>query len=152
MRALFVIGRAIFGGFFVYSGINHFKQHQQMKGYAAAKGVPAAEIAVPGTGGMLLAGGLSVVAGVKPRLGLASLIAFLVPTTLQMHRFWEVDDPGQRMSEMVNFSKNMALVGAAMMMMQLEEPWPASIDAAIRGREDEMYVRLGERELRALPA
>ena len=33
---------------------------------------------------------------------------------------------------MINFTKNMALVGAALAMMQIEEPWPASVDAASR--------------------
>ena len=41
MRALHVLGRAIFGGFFVYSGINHLQHTQAMGQYAAAKGVPA---------------------------------------------------------------------------------------------------------------
>jgi hypothetical protein len=31
------------------------------------------------------------------------------------------------MSEMVNFTKNMALVGGAMALMGVEEPWPASV-------------------------
>jgi hypothetical protein len=46
--------------------------------------------------------------------------------------------------------RDMALVGAALTMMQIREPWPASIDAA--RREEDMYVHLGGRDLRALPA
>jgi uncharacterized membrane protein YphA (DoxX/SURF4 family) len=91
-----------------------------------------------------------VLAGVKPRQGLAAIIAFLIPVSLRMHRYWEVEDPQQRLAEMVNFTKNMALVGAALTMMQIREPWPASVDSA--RREEEMYVRLGGRDLRALPA
>lgn len=150
MRPLFVLGRLIFGGFFVYNGINHLMNRDGMSQYAAAKGVPSAETAVPATGAMLLAGGLSIMAGAKPRQGLAAILGFLIPVTLQMHRFWEVEDPQQRMSEMVNFSKNVALIGAAMMMLQLDHPWPASIDSA--RAEEEMFVRLGGRDLRALPA
>src|SRR5438874_4359831 len=150
MRALFLTGRAIFGGFFAFNGINHLQQAQSMGQYAAAKGVPAAEQAVRATGLMLLAGGLSVVAGVKPHRGLATLIAFLVPVTFQMHRFWEESDAHARQSEMINFMKNMALIGAALTMMQLREPWPASVDAL--RTEEEMFVRLGGRDLRALPA
>lgn len=150
MRALFVLGRAIFGGYFVYNGVNHFLEQEQMSGYAASKGVPDAEIAVPVSGGLLLAGGLSVLAGVKPRAGLAAIVSFLIPVSMQMHRFWELEDPHQRMGEMINFTKNMALVGAALMMMQLEEPWPASVDEAL-AEDEEMYVRLGGKELRSLP-
>jgi len=151
MRALFVLGRAIFGGYFAWSGLNHFINKGSMAQYAGAKGVVAPETAVPASGAMILTGGLSVVAGVKPRQGLALIIGFLVPVSLQMHRFWEVEDPAQRMSEMINFTKNMALVGAALALMQIEEPWPISVDEARADNED-MYVRLGGRDLRALPA
>ena len=151
MRTLFVLGRTIFGGFFAYSGINHLQHTEGMSQYAAAKGVPAPERAVQATGAMLLAGGLSIIAGLKPRQGLAAIVAFLIPVSLQMHRFWEEQNPQQRQAEMINFMKNMALVGAALTMMQIEEPWPASADAA-RAADEEMYIRLGGRDLRALPA
>jgi uncharacterized membrane protein YphA (DoxX/SURF4 family) len=151
MRAWFVVGRTLFGGFFAYNGINHLQHVAQMKPYAAAKGVPAAEQAVRATGAMLLVGGLSIMAGVKPRRGLAAIVAFLVPVSLQMHRFWEEADPQMRQTEFINFTKNMALVGAALALMQVREPWPASIDA-VRADDEEMFVHLGGRELRSLPA
>jgi putative oxidoreductase len=151
MRTLFVLGRTIFGGFFAYSGINHLQHAESMGQYAATKGVPAPEQAVQATGALLLAGGISVMAGFKPRVGLAALIAFLVPVTLQMHRFWQEADPQQRQNDMVQFMKNTALVGAALAMMQIDEPWPASIDAAFAA-DEEMYIRLGDRDFRSLPA
>jgi uncharacterized membrane protein YphA (DoxX/SURF4 family) len=151
MRALFVLGRTLFGGFFALSGINHLKQAEGMASYAASKGVPAAEQAVTVTGLMLLGGGISVIAGVKPRQGLATLITFLVPVSLQMHRFWEESDPPKRQTEMIHFMKNMALVGAALSMMQIDEPWPASIDE-MRAADEEMFIHLGGRDLRSLPA
>jgi putative oxidoreductase len=150
MRALFVLGRVIFGGFFAYNGVNHFLKKKPLSQYAEAKGVPAAEAAIPTTGAMLLAGGTSIMAGLKPRQGLAALIGFLVPVTLQIHRFWEEQDSHQRMNELTHFSKNLALVGAALMLMQIDEPWPASIPRL--GAEEEMFVRLGGRDLSALPA
>ena len=150
MRALFVLGRVIFGGFFAYNGVNHFLNRKSMSQYARAKGVPAAEAAIPATGAMLLAGGVSIMAGVKPRQGLAALIGFLIPVTLQIHRFWDEQDPNQRLNELTHFSKNLALVGAALMLMQIDEPWPASVPR-LRG-EEEMFVRLGGRDLSALPA
>ena len=147
MRALFILGRAIFA----WSGLNHFLDEKQMSQYAAAKGVAAPDVAVTGSGALLVAGGLSVLAGVKPRQGLAAIVAFLIPVSMQMHRFWDVNDPQQRMNEMINFTKNMALVGAALMLMQIDEPWPASVDNALAD-DEEMYVRLGGRDLRGLPA
>jgi uncharacterized membrane protein YphA (DoxX/SURF4 family) len=122
-----------------------------MSQYAAAKGVSNADAAVQASGGLVLAGGLSVLTGLKPRQGLAAVIAFLVPVTLQMHRFWDIQDPQRRSVEMVNFLKNVALIGAALAMLEIEEPWPASIDGARDSNED-MYIHLGGRNLRALPA
>jgi uncharacterized membrane protein YphA (DoxX/SURF4 family) len=141
----------MFGGFFVYNGINHFRQREGLSQYAGAKGVPAAEAAVPATGALLVAGGLSIMTGAKPRLGLAAIIGFLLPVTLQMHRFWEETDPQSQVNESVNFAKNMALLGASIMMMQLENPWPASVDET-RAADEEMFIRLGGHEFRALLA
>jgi len=149
MRALFILGRLIFGGYFVWNGINHFRHRQAMTGYASSKGVAAAQAAVPGTGGLLVTGGLSVLTGTRPRQGLLTLVGFLVPVSLQMHRFWDEADPGRRTAEMINFTKNMALVGAALMLMALPEPWPVSLD---RARLPAGARRLNDREMRALPA
>ena len=145
MRAAFVIGRAIFGGFFVQSGLHHFQAREKLRQYAAAKGVSAPDLAVVGSGALILAGGLSVMTGIKPRQGLASLVLFLVPVTLRMHRFWEVADQKDQMNEMNNFMKNIALAGAALALMQIPEPWPASLEKAWSGEED-MYLRVDSRE------
>jgi uncharacterized membrane protein YphA (DoxX/SURF4 family) len=154
-HTLFALGRGIFGGYFLYNGINHFRSRSHMSAYAAAKGTPAPEAAVLGSGALLLAGGLSVIAGVKPRQGLAALITFLIPVSMQMHRFWEEKEPMARQSEQINFMKNMALVGAALSLMEVRRPWPASLErtgAARRVRSQTSYPLLTPRNLRALPA
>ncbi len=151
MRALHVLGRAMFGGFFVYNGINHLKNTEGLARYAGSKGVPSAERAVQFTGAMLVAGGLSIIAGLKPKEGLALIIGFLVPVSLQMHRFWDERDPMKKQTETVQFAKNIALIGAALALLQVEQPWPASVDSAL-GEDEEMFVRLGGRDLPSLPA
>ncbi|HMD37206.1 MAG TPA: DoxX family protein [Vicinamibacterales bacterium] len=145
-----MLGRVVFGGYFLYNGINHFLNERRMSQYAASKGVGAPDAAVTSSGALLAAGGLSVLAGVKPKQGLAAIIGFLVPVTLQMHRFWEETDPERRMNETINFGKNVALVGAALTMLQIAEPWPISVDG-VRAKDEEMFIRLGGRDLRALP-
>lgn len=40
MAPAFLIGRLIFGGFFLYNGVNLLLTHPQATHYAAAKGVP----------------------------------------------------------------------------------------------------------------
>jgi uncharacterized membrane protein YphA (DoxX/SURF4 family) len=129
MKAFIVVGRVLFGGFFAFNGLNHFLQLGFMAGFAEMKGVPAPTVAVALTGVLLLAGGLSIVLGAKPRAGIALLVVFLLPTSVVMHDFWTVPDPMQRVVEMTSFMKNMALAGAALMLLAIPEPWLASVSA-----------------------
>ncbi len=127
MEFLLLIGRIIFGGFFIVSGINHFTNAGMMSGYAKSKNVPASYLAVVGTGVMLVLGGLSVLLGLFPVLGLILLIVFLVPTSVLIHDFWTVQDPQARAAEQVNFLKNLALTGAALALMYGASDWPLAL-------------------------
>jgi len=126
MRIPFLIGRAMFGGYFIMSGIKHFQQQKQMAQYAAAKKVPKPDLAVKATGTMLIVGGTSILLGIKPKLGTLAVIGFLAGVSPVMHDFWN-EDAEQRMNDLINFTKNMALAGGAMALMAVEEPWPASV-------------------------
>ena len=127
MEILLLIGRIIFGGYFIMAGYNHLANIQAMSGYAKFKGVPAPSLAVGGTGVMLILGGASVVLGVLPVVGLVLLILFLVPTSLMMHNYWAIEDPDQRMGERVNFLKNLGLTGAALALMSGAASWPLAL-------------------------
>jgi uncharacterized membrane protein YphA (DoxX/SURF4 family) len=121
-----LVGRAIFGGYFLYNGINHFLEKDQLSGYASAKGVPSANLAVQASGALMVLGGLSLLTGYKPKLGSALITTFLAGVTPSMHRFWSEDNPQQKQLEMINFLKNVALVGGAMLAAGRPEPWPVS--------------------------
>ncbi len=124
MAIIFLIGRILLGGFFLYNGINHFLKAGSLTHYAASKGVPAPGIAVFGTGLLLFFGGLGVILGVYPTIALSFTILFLIPTTFMMHAFWKEHDPEERVSQMIAFSKNMALLGASLMLLSYPLPWP----------------------------
>jgi putative oxidoreductase len=130
----FLLGRLAFGGFFIYNGINHLKQRKFMAQYAESKSVPVPEAAVAGTGVLMIVGGASIILGIKPAFGAAAIVAFLAGVSPVMHNFWKIEDPNQRMNEMINFSKNMAMLGAAVALMGIEEPWPASVPVARPGK------------------
>ena len=123
----FVVGLVIFGGYFIMGGLNHFTQFGMMSGYAKAKGVPAPSGSVALTGAMLLLGGLSMLLGVYSVLGVILLVVFLIPVSFVMHAFWKVQDSQMRMGEMINFTKNMALLGALLMFLAVPRPWPLSL-------------------------
>jgi len=90
-----------------------------MTGYAQSRGVPAARTAVLGGGVLLLLGGLSVLLGVWPDLGALLLAVFLIPTALLMHGFWKETDPQAKQMEQIQFSKDLALAGASLMLLGL---------------------------------
>ena len=123
----FILGRILLGGFFINSGINHFKGITMMSGYAQMKGVPMPKASVAFSGVLLLIGGLSILLGVYPTVGVVSLALFLIPVTYMMHAFWKVQDPMAKMGEMVNFMKNLALLGAALTLLAIPQPWAVSL-------------------------
>jgi putative oxidoreductase len=127
MKAPFLLGRILFGGFFVYNGINHLKKAWEMAPYAESKCVPVPELAIKLSAVPLIVGGTSLLLGVKPKLGAMAILGFLAGVSPIMHDFWRNEDPSQRMQNMVDFMKNAALAGAALSLMGVDEPWEASV-------------------------
>jgi len=75
----------------------------------------------------LVVAGSSVVVGFRPEVGLVLIALFLLVVTPVIHDFWNVADATARLGEMINFTKNAALMGAALMMLLLPRPWPYSL-------------------------
>ena len=147
MKVPFLIGRLVFGGFFLYSGIEHLRKHKEMTPSVRSKGVPAPDLVVTLTAAPLIAGGASLLFGVKPRLGAMALLGFLAGVSPIMHDFWRDQDPKERMNNLDNFLKNVALAGAAVALMGVDEPWEATVGIA----EPKLSDRL-RRAARQLPA
>lgn len=123
MDIVLLVGRILFGGFFIMSGLNHFQKVGMMSGYAGSKNVPFPRLAVIGSGVMLVAGGASVLLGIVPVVGLTVLVLFLLSTLATMHDFWNLKDPQQRAAEQVNFLKNVALIGASLALVYGASDW-----------------------------
>jgi len=114
MQWVVPIGRFLFSFIFIFSGImNHFKSGTIE--YATSSGVPMASILVPFSGLLAIVGGISIVLGYYARVGALCIIAFLVPVTLFMHAFWNVSDPQMMQMQMINFMKNIGLLGGAIL-------------------------------------
>jgi uncharacterized membrane protein YphA (DoxX/SURF4 family) len=124
---LFLLGRILYGGFFIAGGINHFQHLAMMSSFAGAKGVPSPKASVALSGVLILIGGLSVLLGIRPTWGLIGILVFLAPVTFTMHTFWSDTDPGMKLNNLVNFQKNVALAGAALMLLIVPQPWPWSV-------------------------
>jgi uncharacterized membrane protein YphA (DoxX/SURF4 family) len=120
MRLIYGIGRLIVGGFFLYNGFNHLTHVDALEGYAAAKNTPSPRFDVQASGALMLASGASLALGIKPVLGALGAAAFLAAVTPMMHDFWTQTDPQQKQTEMIHFSKNLALLGATIALLGAE--------------------------------
>jgi len=124
--AVFVLGLFLFALIFLMAGANHF--NKQTIGYAASQGVPFAAIAVPLSGVLAIAGGLSILLGYRAKLGAWLIVLFLVPVSLMMHKFWTVTDPMIAQIQMILFMKNVSMLGGALLVSQFGAG-PFSLDA-----------------------
>src|SRR5262250_2761455 len=88
-----LVGRVIVGCFCLMNGFNHFAQLNTMAGYAKSKGVPAPALAVGGSGVLLLLGGLSLLLGYHPTIGVALLAIFLLGVSFGLHNFLDDSRP-----------------------------------------------------------
>ena len=128
MDLIIVIGRILFGGFFLMSGINHFTKLEAMTGYAKYKKLPAAKLGVLISGLMLEIGGLSVILGYYADLGALLLAIFLVLAAVIFHNFWKETDATAKQNEMLGFMKDIALAGAALILFALVSKYGADLD------------------------
>ena len=117
MRVLYLAGRVLFALIFILAAPRHFTAEGIH--HAADLGVPLAALAVPLSGLMALAGGVSVASGYRTQWGAWLLIAFLIPVTVMMHGFWRLHDPEAVHIQQAMFMKNVALVGGALLLAQL---------------------------------
>jgi len=121
-----LLGRLLFVLIFLKAGPNHFSK--PTIAFAASQGVPFASFAVPLSGVLALAGGLSVLLGFRAKLGASLIVFFLIPVTLIMHKFWTVHDAMMVQMQMVMFMKNAAILGGALIISQFGAG-PMSLDA-----------------------
>jgi putative oxidoreductase len=125
MNYIILTGRILYSLIFVMASFSNFSQ--KAIGYAVAKGVPLASIAVPLSGVIALLGGLSIALGYKAKWGACLLVLFLIPVTLMMHNFWAINDPMMAQMQQIMFMKNLALLGTALFISQMGSG-PLSLD------------------------
>jgi putative oxidoreductase len=124
--AVVVLGRFFFALIFLVAAPNHFTR--QTIAFSASQGVPLASFAVPLSGVVAIAGGLSILLGYRAKLGAWLIVLFLTPVTLMLHKFWMVTDPMMAQIQMILFMKNVSMLGGALLISQFGAG-PFSLDA-----------------------
>jgi len=127
----FLVGRILFGGLLAFQGLNHFLNLEEMTGYAQYKGIPAPRAGVVASGLVLVFGGLGVAIGVFPTVAAAVLAVFFLVVTPVMHDFWAVSED-EKQDEMVQFIKNVELLGASLLFLALStETWAYAVGVGL---------------------
>lgn len=127
--AVVVLGRFFFALIFLFAAPNHFTE--QTIAFSSSQGVPLAWIAVPLSGAVAIAGGLSILLGYRPKLGAWLIVLFLIPVALMLHKFWTVTDPMRaqiQQIQMILFMENVSRLGGALLITQFGAG-PFSMDA-----------------------
>ncbi len=121
MDVVFLIGPILFVYTFISAGVGfHLLGGRKMAiDYARSYRAPAPELTVPLTGLMIVVGGALVLLGIWGDVGALLIAAFLVAITPIMHAYWRETDPMQKVAQQVNFNKNLALLGAALVLFYL---------------------------------
>jgi putative oxidoreductase len=113
-RWLALIGRLHFAFIFLAAAPRHFTGGGIS--HAADLGVPFASFFVPLSGILAIAGALFVGFGFHTKWGAWMLVLFLIPVTLGMHQFWKIADAGQRHIQVAMFTKNISMLGGALLL------------------------------------
>lgn len=112
----FRLGRLLYGGILAQIAIDGLRNVDERAQYAEAKHVPLPELATKVSHWLLLFGGVGVMLWRVPKLAATAIVTFFLGVTPMMHNFWAVDEE-QKQQEMINFLKNTALLGTALLVL-----------------------------------
>ena len=130
MGTLVLAGRILFGGLLVYAGIMDLVDLKIMAQITGSKGMPFPTLSVVVAAIILILGGLSILANYRIKIGVLLVWIFLVPVTLIIHNFWAFEDPAARGNEMAHFLKNILILAAALVFLNLPAPDSSQKSAA----------------------
>ncbi|MFB4307805.1 DoxX family protein [Actinomadura sp. GTD37] len=119
MDVVALIARIAFTAIFIGAGIGHLTATEAMAGYAAAKKLPMAKLAVQVSGAYILLASALLVLGVWPDLAAIALVPFLLVTAFVFHDFWTQESPEARQMEQQQFLKDISLAGGALALFAL---------------------------------
>ncbi len=167
-----LLARPMLGSMFVMGGLDALRSPEGKVSTAEDVAQPIAEQVPPLqgadtetlvrlNGAVQVAGGTLLTLGKLPRLASAALAATLVPTTLAGHRFWEIEDEGERANQQVHFFKNLSMLGGLILAALDTEGRPglawrtqhaaehAGLRAGHTRREAKLAARLAKAEAKA---
>jgi putative oxidoreductase len=117
MDWVFLAGRILFAIIFVNSGfVGHILNRKGSVEHARHSHLPLPELSVVASGAVMAAGSVMIVLGAWGDLGALLIAGFLAFATPVMHAYWRQSDPMARQLHQINFLKNVALFGGALVL------------------------------------
>lgn len=109
-NSLLVMARILMSIIFLKSGYGKIMDFEGTTAYMAAKGMPLVSLFLVGAIAVEIAGGLSLLLGVKARWGALLLFLFMIPTTVIFHKFWGLEGSEAALQQ-IQFMKNLTIMG-----------------------------------------
>lgn len=109
-QAIFVIGRALLGGLFLYAGVRHFFIADAIVPALQARGVPAPRLSLYVASGIEAALGALLVMGLFVAFAALGLAAFVIVATVTLVNFWDKTG-AEREALLIPFTNNVAILG-----------------------------------------
>ena len=119
MDIIFLAARILFAILFLFSAVGHITQAEGMAQYAKFKGAPGGRFGVILTGITMGVGALLVAFGIFGDIGALLVALTLLPISVFMHAFWKETDAQAKQNDLIQFNKNVALIGGALALFLL---------------------------------
>ncbi len=123
MGFVFLLVRIALGGFFAWRGVQYLDPYARHAAIATAraKGWRGSDLAFVTMGLMMLTGGICIVMGIAPGVGVMAAVA-----ALGMHAFYGVQNVGERR---VLYARTAGFAAASALTLLVPRPWPFSFIA-----------------------
>src|SRR5438093_11717754 len=110
VRITTILGRICIALIYLLSGFGKIMQPGQTQGYMTSKGMPMVPLLFVLAIIVELAGGLSILLGIKARWGAVMLLVYTLIAGLIFHNFW-ASPAAEMQNQMAHFLKNIAIIG-----------------------------------------
>lgn len=140
-RVLSPLSRILTSVIFVAGGVDKLRNREKNKNYMASKNLPLIPVLLGGAAITEIAAGLGVLLGRKQKLAAASLAFYLIPTSLIFHDFWKKKGMEREM-EMINFMKNLAIIGGLVEIARHELPRRHGVSSSTTRTQEDIEKRV----------
>ncbi len=149
MQLVFLFGRCLVGGMYLWSGTNNLFNLSATAAFAASKGLPMPQVGVALASLLLVGGGMTLLTGIHPRLGVAAIALFLISVTPIMHNWWALEGM-DRVAQLFNFADNVGLFGSALMFVAVPRPWAFSLQDEFDGLLSSLWALVLRRRVQRM--